>query len=148
MQRVIKFRCYHKKDERYIPLAGISFETNEVVVYQEENFVDGGGNRIAPMDDVILEQFTGLFDKNEKEIYEGDIITVNGRYPKLVKYIDRYACFCLANVAPFADTWIQIAPGWWQDFKSEIIVIGNECDNPELLNNHEKQERTPLMGKE
>jgi len=81
-------------------------------------------------------QFTGLFDKNGKEIYEGDIISVNGKYPKLVKYIDDYACFCLANITDLNKKWIspwqQVSPSWWNDFKREIRVIGNIYDNPDL----------------
>lgn len=82
-------------------------------------------------------QFTGLFDKNGKEIYEGDIISVNGKYPKLVKYIDDYACFCLANITDLNKKWIspwqQVFPSWWNDFKREIRVIGNIYDNPDLI---------------
>lgn len=83
-------------------------------------------------------QFTGLFDKNGKEIYEGDIISVNGKYPKLVKYINDYACFCLANIKDLdeeMDTgyWHQVSPGWWNSSKREIQVIGNIYDNPELI---------------
>lgn len=83
-------------------------------------------------------QFTGLFDKNGKEIYEGDIISVNGKYPKLVKYINDYACFCLANIEDLdeeMDTgyWHQVSPGWWNSSKREIQVIGNIYDNPELI---------------
>lgn len=83
-------------------------------------------------------QFTGLFDKNGKEIYEGDIISVNGKYPKLVKYINDYACFCLANIEDLdeeMDTgyWHQVSPGWWNSSKREIQVIGNIYDHPELI---------------
>lgn len=83
-------------------------------------------------------QFTGLLDKDGKEIYEGDIISVNGKYPKLVKYIDDYACFCLANIEDLdekMDTgyWHQVSPGWWNSSKREIRVIGNIYDNPYLI---------------
>lgn len=87
-------------------------------------------------------QFAGLFDKNGKEIYEGDIISVNGKYPKLVKYIDDYACFCLANITDLNKKWIspwqQVSPSWWNDFKREIRVIGNIYDNPELIKEENK----------
>lgn len=92
-------------------------------------------NGIGVKEDTIG-QFTGLFDKNGKEIYEGDIISVNGKYPKLVKYIDDYACFCLANITDLNKKWIspwqQVSSSWWNDFKREIRVIGNIYDNPDL----------------
>lgn len=92
-------------------------------------------NGISVKEDTIG-QFTGLFDKNGKEIYEGDIISVNGKYPKLVKYIDDYACFCLANITDLNKKWIspwqQVSSSWWNDFKREIRVIGNIYDNPDL----------------
>lgn len=82
-------------------------------------------------------QFIGKTDKEGTEIYEHDIISVNGKYPKLVKYIDEYACFCLANISDLNKEWMnpwqQISPDWWNDFKREIRVIGNAFDNPELM---------------
>lgn len=81
-------------------------------------------------------QFSGLKDKNGKEIYEGDIFTVNGKYPKLVEYREDRAAFCVANVDELGkewfDPWQQPAPDWWNDFSREIVVIGNKFDNPEL----------------
>lgn len=90
--------------------------------------------------DVLAEtvgQFTGLLDKEKQEIYEHDIINVNGKYPKLVKYIDDYACFCLAYIDDLdekMDTryWQQVSPGWWNSDKREIKKIGNIFDNPNL----------------
>ena len=94
-------------------------------------------NGIGVKEDTVG-QFTGLFDKNGKEIYEGDMIVVNDKYPKLVKYIDDYACFCLANIEDLDENmdtgyWHQVSPGWWNSSKREIRVIGNIYDHPELI---------------
>ena len=84
-------------------------------------------------------QFTGLLDKNGKEIYEGDIFTVNGKYPKLIEYRQEYAGFCMANTydlenRPYIEPWQRIHLDWWTDYKRGIMLIGNIHDNPELLN--------------
>lgn len=96
--------------------------------------------RYAVKDDTVG-QFIGLTDKNGREIYEGDIFTVNGKYPKLVKYLDAHACFCVANLYdlnafprwPEHCVYQQISFNWWKEFANEIEVIGNIYDNPELI---------------
>lgn len=82
-------------------------------------------------------QFIGRKDKNKTEIYDGDIITVNGDFPKLVKFIPERASFCIANICDLnnqnqLDIWMQPPISWW--YKLDIDVIGNIHDNPELLN--------------
>ena len=91
------------------------------------------------VDDSTVGQFTGLTDCNGKEIYEGDIFTVNGKYPKLVEYREDRVAFCIANVDELDKKWIypwqQPALDWWYDFNREIVVIGNKFDNPDLIPN-------------
>ena len=57
-------------------------------------------------------QFTGLLDKNGKEIYEGDIYNYN----------NPNAIYCVGG--RFADN---------ENRPSDVKVIGNIHDNPELL---------------
>lgn len=81
--------------------------------------------------DVVLEtvgQYTGLTDKNGKRIFEGDIVTYIGEVC-LVKWDDETAKFVLENenlVCDFEEVWCN-------RLKSQIEVIGNIHDNPELL---------------
>lgn len=90
------------------------------------------------IDPKTVGQFTGLLDKGGKEIYEGDIINVNGKYQRLVKFIDEYACFCLARISDLDNNletgyWQQVIPGWWNNPDREIEVCGNIYDSPELV---------------
>ena len=76
-------------------------------------------------DDCELMQFTGLADKNGKEIYEGDIVTNFENNPQVVRYED-------VGFAPFYD---QEASDYIYHGSSlsEIEVIGNIYQNKELL---------------
>lgn len=79
-------------------------------------------------------QFIGFMDKNEREIYEGDIVkTKFGRLCKVVWFSsDSYKCFDLQPINMFYDE--NKAPDRYDLWKPENLeVIGNIYDNPELM---------------
>ena len=83
-------------------------------------------------------QYTGLKDKKGKEIYEGDVFTANGKYPKVIEYCEERAGFCVINIDDIKNKdWKDIKqfPGqnWWNEYKRGIEIIGNIHDNPELM---------------
>ncbi len=99
----------------------------------------------SKQDDLI--QFTGLKDKNGKEIYEGDILDVDGReeYRGNKKYRGTFVVeselsgwgyeFHWRNISGYeCSTHIMGFPAEGQS--QNIEVIGNIYENPDLLQTH------------
>lgn len=77
-----------------------------------------------PNNEAILMQFTGLKDKNGKEIWEGDII--NGKFIGDDKGIFRI------EICPD----INAGYHWYGELEDmDFEVIGNIYENPELIKN-------------
>ena len=77
-----------------------------------------------------LMQFTGLHDKNGKEIYEGDIVKIVGRIkePQIVGWDVEQGRFCFVYETgePMRDFHIRTEVPRFE-------IIGNIYENPELL---------------
>ena len=69
--RELKFRAWIKNHNCYADVLG--FEQGKLFVQFQSG--ERARHRLyVPIEDCILEQYTGLKDKNGKEIYEGDIV--------------------------------------------------------------------------
>jgi len=139
----IKFRAYGKitcyyltKDEwkpeiKMCEVSSLNIKTNKCrVLYKGEH--NTNEYDIFDLSEVNLMQFTGLKDKNGKEIYEGDIVSYFQPYANrtdihFVKWDNLFAGFGLFeknNEWCKESDWLKI---------QEIVIIGNIHENPELL---------------
>jgi uncharacterized phage protein (TIGR01671 family) len=136
--REIKFRAWHYIGHGEVDY--LSFATNHVSF----SFIDKKSRKIVsldcPIDDLIaLEQFTGMLDKNGKEIYEGDIVE-NGA--DIIMTVIQGVGFEVGKtdfgVMIYSDGFaLKFSDGSGYcsiSGEEELEVIGNIHENPELNN--------------
>jgi uncharacterized phage protein (TIGR01671 family) len=124
MDREIKFRAYRKHgydkgyDEPFAYSDSVAREADALSIF----FC------VCDTQQLEYDQYTGLKDKNGKEIYEGDIIS-NGKHSMDVKFKDIYhqANECWHSVG------FSVFDGINEDGKPTFEIIGNIYENQELL---------------
>ena len=70
MNRQIKFRAWDKEIEDYADVSMIDFKGKSAICEQHEFGISDPIN----LNNLVLEQFTGIKDKTGKDIYENDLI--------------------------------------------------------------------------
>ena len=132
MKREIKFRAYSSHNHKMYPVSDIEWDADGRMWIT----ADDGKNGIELIDDEAhLMQYTGLHDKNGREIYEGDIVRwgdmVGLGHEKPVRVavvrFDPDICFD-SNVGIF-----DYGNFVYKETDKYLTVIGNVFENPELL---------------
>jgi hypothetical protein len=138
MNREIKFRIWNKRigwqNKDGSPCLP-AMEYDDFIIYPNTGLVqfpEGGWDLHGdpePSDNIVIMQYTGLKDKNDFEIYEGDIVkrhTYGGDFvidtvvwfEDETQFILDSCCFSPSNYT----------------YNYDLEVIGNIYQNPELLN--------------
>ena len=132
--RTIKFRG-KKQNGEWVYGSLLSFSgVNDSIYYQVKK---GREERIeyAYVHPRTVGQFTGLLDKNGKEIYEGDIIGCHHPEIKhLIFYNEKQGRFMAALNGDIENDFIGVCGIDDRRWMASKEVIGNVHDNPELLN--------------
>jgi len=111
---------------------------NNSMFYPHEIYFDEGLKNIRALDTManytengrprfVLMQYTGLKDRNGKEIYEGDLLSW-GEYLLVCKWEQGDCRYSLYNTKN--NIWVEYLDEY---ITHEIRVIGSVYENPELL---------------
>ena len=125
-----KFRAWHKTWEEMGKVKRIRFDDDGIVTTVLFKGKELGVNE--KIDELELMQSTGLYDKNGKEIFEGDIVEMakdvysDLTYYEIVRH--RGGAYRLESNQHGCELWLR---------HTNCEVIGNICEDPELLEEEE-----------
>lgn len=87
-----------------------------------------------PLPNTTIMQYTGMKDKNGKEIFEGDILSLAQCKPAEYKVVFREGAFCLAFInGKFKDEFALDIHYIQHSGNQTSTIIGNIYENPELI---------------
>lgn len=124
--REIKFRAWHKEKKIIGKVLGIDILHKEIY-FSNENI---NCYEYTEFKDIELMQYTGLKDKNNKEIYEGDIVIHHSKMHKII-FNTEEARFVLR------DDEFELEIPFTNNNNKRMEIVGNIYKNPELLGEQE-----------
>lgn len=136
--KVLKFRAWHKELKKMYPVLSMEqINTKHMRTYSSQG-------DIFSINEIELMQWTGLQDKESRDIYEGDIInnpinTVHGAH-------NQYGIIRFGEHETSDDYYASGAYGFYIEYLNnvfrstvdslpmkDIILLGNIYQNPELM---------------
>ena len=132
--REIKFRAWDKSRNEYLSAGNMFISVNPGSrPLNSFVYLDLIDRPDAYKSRFILEQYTGLRDKNGTEIYEGDIILA-GHYKWKCKVVWDEKCARFIGLTNDKDVKIVYVDMVDKNDESAVEVVGNIFSNPGLLN--------------
>lgn len=137
MQRLIKFRAWDS-NERFFHTPMTIEQMLEICCLPSDSIGLMAVKFKITRSSLIFQQFTGLLDKNGKEIWEGDILRVDNNYDKY-GWASGELCHVLYNPltarfimkSKLVGSWsFEGIPAMQQD---GVEVLGNIYEYPDLL---------------
>lgn len=128
LMRGIKFRAWDNLEKRMCKVISLHWRGEEFASAKLE-----GDNEPIPIEGrLVIEEWTGLYNRAGQEVYVGDILALyrnNGSIGNVCRVIwneldDEYDWKPVGE-----DSWTDIFTAFYDDYK----VVGNIHENPELL---------------
>ena len=127
--RETKFRAWLKEEEKMVNVETMDFTDKTIRCLKKNEFINTYLLRRVSFDDVELMQYTGLKDKNSKEIYEGDILFSRDENMKyVVVWQDTAFIIKSIEIRKYSEKMY-----WLDDTEICCEIIGNIYENKNLL---------------
>ena len=131
--REIKFRAWLKEDKKMVNVETMDFTDKSIQYLKRSKIINTYILRRESFDDVELMQYTGLKDKNGKEIYEGDIIKYKSPYNRRLNHISPVKSLETEASFGIKDIYGNEIPLYTISANNYFEVIGNIYENKNLL---------------
>lgn len=129
--RRLEFQAYIKGENEHpdvknkiVKVLEIDFEGKEIIYKHKKT------RWVSKFKNIELRQFTGFKDKNNKKIYEGDVIKIFDRYNVFVSRVKYHA----GSFSIRLPEGYSYGPGIWsmRDIEEELEILGNIYENPDM----------------
>ena len=144
LSREIKFRVCNTdwkmmvlpEDIYYIKFQGEKSEATDVAFNITTTDGMRNNNIWENPEDIVFMQYTGLKDKNGKEIYENDFVKSKSHLPEVMQVEFIEGAFCMTH--PTIEDYPIDINHFYPSIGTDLVVVGNIYESPDLLTKENK----------